>query len=82
MPSMWDISEGYACALHSGDKLAANFLTPPFFESFTLVWLSNADLNIFVDDFIISPVANFRDAQSGFLLVPFFSLFSGTVECF
>lgn len=36
------------------------------FESFTLNWLSKADIKIYVDEFTISFVANFRDAMNIF----------------
>ena len=35
---------------------------PPFFFKVTLVWFSNAELNVFIDEFTIPFVANVSDA--------------------
>lgn len=44
-----------------------------FFRKLTLVWLSNAQLNDFVEEFTIPFLANFGDTE--FLLFSFFSLY-------
>ena len=46
--------------------------SPPFFKV-TLVWLSNAELNVFIDEFTIPFVANVSDAIR-ISVVFFFSL--------
>ena len=63
----------YACASYSGDERATDFLVPPLFFKVTLVWLSNAELNVFIDEFTIPFVANVSDAIR-ISVVFFFSL--------